>query len=352
MVKTNNPKEGGAQMSLYAGMDLHSSNTYLGIMDDKFKRVFSKRLRNDISLIIASLEPFREELEGIVVESTYNWYWLVDGLMDVGFGDMHLANPCAIKQYEGLKYTDDRHDAFWLAHLLVLGILPEGYIYPVEDRPVRDLLRKRSFLVRKRTSHIHSLRCMIERHTSERLSSNEIKKLEVPDLEIFFQDEHLNLSAEVNVAAISFLTHHITRIQKAVKKKVKLREPFELLKTVPGIGEILALTIMLEVGDISRFSKVGDFASYARCVPTKRISNEKSKGKGNRKNGNRYLNWAFVEASNFARRFNEKFLRYSQRKTAKTNYIVATKAICNKLARVCYYIMRDQVPFREEDIFC
>jgi len=339
-------------MALYAGTDLHSSNTYLGIMGDKFKRVFKKGLKNDLSMILSNLEPFREELNGIVEKSTNNLYWLADGLMDAGYGKIHLANPCAVKQYEGLKYTDDRHDTFWLAHLLVLGILPEGYIYPKYDRPVRDLLRKRSFLVRRRTCKIHSLRCMIERHTSERLSSNEIKKLEVQDLEIFFQDEHLLLSAEANVATISFLSRHIARIQKAVKKRAMLKEPFELLRTVPGIGEILALTIMLEVGDINRFSKVRDFASYARCVPAERISNEKSKGKGNRKNGNRYLNWAFVEASNFARRHNEKFLRYYQRKTAKTNYIVATKAICNKLARVCYYIMRDQVPFREEAIFC
>ena len=111
-------------MALYAGMDLHSTNTYLGVLDHKFKRIFEKRTGNDLSLILTTLEAFRRELKGIVVESTYNWYWLVDGLMDEGYGDIHLANPCAIKQYEGLKYTDDRHDAFWLAHLLVLGILP------------------------------------------------------------------------------------------------------------------------------------------------------------------------------------------------------------------------------------
>jgi transposase len=109
---------------------------------------------------------------------------------------------------------------------------------------------------------------------------------------------------------------------------------------------------MLEVGDISRFPKVGHFASYARCVPTERLSAGKSKGKGNRKNGNRYLCWAFVEASNFSRRFNEKFRRYYQKKSAKTNKIIATKAICNKLARICYYIMRDQVPFDDEANLC
>ena len=269
-------------MALYAGMDLHSRNTFTGILDHKFKRVFEKRIDNDLSLILATLEPFREELKGIVLESTYNWYWLVDGLMDAGYRDIHLANPCAIKQYEGLKYTDDRHDAFWLAHLLALGILPEGYIYPKEDRPVRDLLRKRSFLVRQRTMHIHSLRSMIERSTSKRFNRNEIKRLEASDVKAIFQQKHLVLSARANVAAISFLTHHISRIQKAVKKEVKIRQSFKYLRTVPGIGEILALTIMLEVGDITRFPSVGHFASYARCVPTERLSDGKSKGKGNK----------------------------------------------------------------------
>ena len=151
---------------LYAGMDLHSRNTYVGVMEKgTMKRVYQKRIHNDLPDILVALEPFRGDLQGIVVESTYNWYWLVDGLMDAGYSCVHLANPSAIKQYEGLKHTDDRHAAFWLAHVLSLGILPEGYIYPKEDRPVRDLLRKRLFLVRQRTSHILSLQSMIERQT-------------------------------------------------------------------------------------------------------------------------------------------------------------------------------------------
>ena len=129
-------------MALYAGMDLHSRNTYLGVLDHKFKRVFNKRLPNDLSLILATLEPFQKELQGIVVESTFNWYWLVDGLMDAGYQDLHLANPCAVKQYEGLKYSDDRHDAFWLAHMLVLGILPEGYYLSKKRSPCTGPFKK------------------------------------------------------------------------------------------------------------------------------------------------------------------------------------------------------------------
>jgi transposase len=252
-------------MALYAGMDLHSRNTLVGVINSSFQRVFEKRVPNDLSLIVDTLEPFGSELEGIVIESTYNWYWLVDGLMDAGYSNVHLANPSAIKQYEGLKHTDDRHDAFWLAHLFALGILPEGYIYPKEDRPVRDLLRKRSFLVKHRTAHILSLQSMLEREKGYKLSGNEIKTLKAEDIARILSEEHLVMSAQANRASIEFFGHHIKKIEKAVRNRVKLRTSFEYLLTVPGIGDILALTIMLEVGDIARFARVGNFSSYASC---------------------------------------------------------------------------------------
>ena len=139
-------------MKTYAGIDLHSSNNYLGIIDGQDKRLFSHRLPNCIDTIVEALKPFRKTLTGIAVESTYNWYWLVDGLQSAGY-KMHLANPSAMQQYEGIKHTDDKWDSFWLAHMLRLGILPEGYIYPKEQRSIRDLLRRRMFFVQKRTSH-------------------------------------------------------------------------------------------------------------------------------------------------------------------------------------------------------
>ena len=150
-------------MELYAGLDLHSRNTYIGIMDNAFNRVFKKRVPNHLELILQTLDPFRDQIKGFVVESTYNWYWLVDGLMDAGYSYAHLANPSAIKQYEGLKHSDDQHDAFFLAQLLILGILPQGYIYPKKDRPVRDLARKRMFLVQHKTAHILSLQSFLQR---------------------------------------------------------------------------------------------------------------------------------------------------------------------------------------------
>ena len=334
-------------MQLYAGLDLHSRNTYIGIMDKEFKRVFNKRVANKLPLILATLKPFQNQLKGIVVESTFNWYWLIDGLMDAGYHCVHLANPSAMKQYEGIKHTDDQHDAFFLAQMLILGILPQGYIYPKEDRPVRDLARKRLFLVRHKTSHILSLQSLIARCSGQRVSANEIRKFTVEDLQQLLEQEYIVLSAQANLDTIVFLKQQILQLEKAIKNKVKLSKAFQQLLTVPGIGLILAMTIMLEVGDIGRFHQVGNFASYSRCVSSQRLSDGKSKGHGNRKNGNRYLSWAFTEAAHLSRRYNERFRSYYNRKVAQANTSLATKALSNKLARICYYIMRDQVPFRE-----
>jgi transposase len=335
-------------MELYAGLDLHSRNTYIGIMDETFNRVFKKRVSNDLDQILQTLKPFKKRLKGFVVESTYNWYWLVDGLMDAGYGSAHLANPAAIKQYEGLKYSDDQHDAFFLAKLLILGILPEGYIYPKQHRPVRDLARKRMFLVQHKTAHILSLQSFIQRCCGVKISTGDIRNLTVEALQEWLKEEYLLLSAQASLDTINFLKQKIKRLEKAIIQRVKLKKEFGQLLTIPGVGNILAMTIMLEVGDIERFPKVGNFTSYCRCVPSKRLSDGKSKGYGNRKNGNRYLSWALTEAAQLGRRYNEQFRRYYNRKVAQANTSLATKALGNKLARICYYIIRDQVPFREE----
>src|SRR5213079_3370056 len=151
-------------MKLYGAIDLHSTNNVTVVINEQDQVVYQKRLPNDLSLISQQLSSYRASLQGIVVESTYNWYWLVDGLMEKGYR-VHLANTAAIQQYAGLKYTDDHSDARWLAHLLRLGVLPEGYIYPKEGRAVRDLLRKRSQLVQHKTMHLLSIQNLLTRNT-------------------------------------------------------------------------------------------------------------------------------------------------------------------------------------------
>src|SRR5207247_3760027 len=180
-------------MKLYGAIDLHSTNNVTVVINEQDQVVYQKRLPNDLSLIAQQLSSYRASLQGIVVESTYNWYWLVDGLMEKGY-KVHLANTAAIQQYEGLKYTDDHSDARWLAHLLRLGVLPEGYIYPRADRPVRDLLRKRSKLVRQRTTNLLSIQNLVTRNTGESLSANQIKELDVQQVDELLPNGDLALA--------------------------------------------------------------------------------------------------------------------------------------------------------------
>jgi len=337
-------------MKAYAGIDLHSSNSFVGVINSQNERLYGAKLPNDLNGVLTALDPFKNDLEKVVVESTYNWYWLVDGLTEAGY-KVSLANPSAMKQYEGMKYTDDQSDSFWLAHQELLGILPTGYIYPKEGRALRDLLRRRLLFVRHRTSHVLSLQSMITRHLGDRLKAREIKSLEETELKKLFKDENLLLTAKSQVAAIQSLDETIRTIEKSVKSQVKLKQEFVLLLTIPGIGEILGLTIMLEVGDINRFAKVGNYSSYCRCVKSERRSNDKKKGEGNRKNGNKYLSWAYVEAANFCKRFCPQAQKYYQRKAAKTKNVIAIKSLSNKLARASYYVMRDKVPFEVDKLF-
>ena len=337
-------------MALYSGIDLHSTNCWITIIDKERKVIRETKVGNDLETILRFLAPDRAEIEGIAVESTFNWYWLVDGLMDAGY-QLHLTNTWAIKQYEGLKYTDDRHDARWLAHLLSLGILPEGFIYPKQERVVRDLLRRRTFLVHKRTSFLLSMRGAFECRTGMRTTSDDIKKWTPADVEQHIDDPLAALGITCLLEPMAALSDQIKILEKEALKRAKVRNEFRRLQSVWGIGKILGLTIMYEVGDVGRFAKVGNFASYCRLVKSDRFSNGKRKGSGNSKNGNPYLSWAFSEAAHFAVRYYEPAKKFVQRKQAKTNGIVAIRALAHKLARASYYVMKDQVDFDPDKTF-
>jgi len=294
-------------MRLYTGFDLHSTNSYVGIIDEDGKKIWKKKLRNDPNLILAALKKFKSDISGVVVESTYNWYWVVDLLIEEGY-QVHLANPSRIQQYSGLKHADDEHDAFWLAIL------------------ARNIGKKMN------TNH---LKALTKDWVAPLLAGN----------------DDLSLAGKVSKDAIDTFSRQINAIESVVEKKLSLRKPYEFLMSMPGVGRVLALTIMMETGPIDRFPKVGNYVSYCRKVPAARYSNEKKKGAGNRKNGNKYLSWAYAEAAEFARRFDPKARSYYDRKRMRTNAPIAYNALANKLSRAAYYIMRDGVLFMPEKMF-
>jgi len=330
-------------MTLYCGIDLHANNSVISIIDDHDGVVYEKRHPNDLPTIQNALEPFRDELMACVVESTYNWYWLVDGLMDAGH-DVRLAHTGAVPQYAGIKHRNDQTDARHLAHLLRLGILPEGYIQPREQRAVRDLLRRRLLLVHQKILHHLSLQSLIVRHTGERLNANQIKALDNEVIADKLADP-ICLGGQITHLARCWYEQAIEMLEDEVLKHLKPRPDYQLLTSMPGVGRILASTIVLETGTIDRFPDPGHYASYARCVDSAKMSNGKLKGRGNKRNGNKYLAWAFMEAAHYAAIWNPDIKRFYQRRQARRHILVAKKTVANKLAKACYHMLKRQEPF-------
>ena len=336
-------------MKLYCGIDLHSNNHWLTVIDEVDSRLVERRLPNELAVTLRELERYRNDLTAVAIESTFNWYWLVDGLMDAGY-QVKLVNTSAVKQYEGLKHSDDRDDAFHLAHLMRLGILPTGYIYPKQERGVRDLLRQRGRLVQQRTAHLLNVKSTYARQLNLRVET-EILNGEKKDPWPTVTDPHTAMAIYAHRPVIAAINVEIKRIETEVRLHVKENDGYRLLQTVPGIGPILAWNILLEAGDIGRFAKVGNFTSYCRLVQGIKISNGKKKADSNRKNGNPYLAWAFHEAAHTAMRYMEHAKKYYERKSRQRNRMVAMKALSHKLARACYFILRDKVKFDADKLF-
>lgn len=226
-----------------------------------------------------------------------------------------------------------------------LGILPTGYIYPREQRAVRDLLRKRSQLVRQRSAQILSIENLVARNLGAHAGCNEIKHWQCADVDAMPLLEEQRLALKANLIVMRCLDEQAKALERSVLARTKLREDYQALKTVSGIGEVLALTIALETGDIGRFDSPGNFASYARTVSSLRESNGKKKGQGNAKCGNKHLAWAFIEAAHFAVRHDAAIKRWYQKKCESSLSVVAIKAVAHKLARACFHVMKNGEPF-------
>ena len=329
---------------IMVGIDLHSNNLMLALMKLDGQRLFHKKLPCQFEGLEQALAPYKTRIDTIAVESTYNWYWLMDKLQSAKYKTV-LANPAAMGQYEGIKHTDDQHDAFWLAEMLRLKILPTAHIYDPVLRPVRDLLRRRLGLVRKRTALILSLESLHSRMHGQPLALGRIKQMSVDEIWRLFFHSADQLLAREDLRLIREFDLSIERLEQRVLETTVKMSAYERLLTIPGIGKILGMTIILEAGEIKRFATPGDFASYCRCVRSERLSNQKKKGENNTKCGNRYLAWAFVEAANFAQRYDAQAQRFYQRKKAQRNLMVATKALACKLAKAAWHVLSEEVDY-------
>lgn len=336
---------------LYSAIDLHSNNAYLAIIDADRRVVHQEKLKNKLELILERLEPHRDRLVSVAVESTYNWYWLADGLIEAGY-EVELVNTAAVKQYEGLKHTNDRSDAIHLADLKRLGILPTGFIMPHELRAVRDLARKRMQLVQFRTGLILSSRNIQERSLGVRMSTYELKTSEVESVAAMAINPNVAMALGTTQEVILTLGDQIRKIEAQLLSECEMVDQWKQLNTIWGIGKVLSTVIMLETGPIERFKSAGNYASYCRCVRAERFSNGRKKGENNRRNGNRYLGWAYIEAAQFMVVHYRVAKRWYDRKLARVHKpVIARKALAHKIARAAYYVVREGTEFRPELVF-
>lgn len=289
-------------------------------------------------------------LQSLAVESTFNWYWLVDGLGEPGC-PIDVANPPKIETYNGLKPADDKDDAYHLAELPRLKLLPNAHVYDPELRPVRDLFRARTSLVHRRTALLLSFKGLPARTTGQPLGLKDSKKMEPKAAPKLCEHPANQLIAHIQKQHLEALNRSIGRIERAVLACAKEIPLYQKLLTLPGVGRILGMTITLEVGEIGRFKSDVDFARYCRLAGAKRLSNGKCMGENNQKCGNKYLAWAFVEAAHFARRSDPNCRRWHDRKAAKTTEISAIKALGCKLAKAAWHVMSAKCDYDEKRVF-
>lgn len=340
-------------MSFYCGIDLSARASQVCVINQQLSRLVDCKVKNDLSQIIALLDPFKSDLQ-IVVESTFNWYWLVDGLRDAGFS-VCLAHTLGLSMITGAKVKTDRRDAFALAKLLLAGLIPQAYIYPAETRPVRDLLRRRSHLVRLRADEYGALRRLLLRHGILSTPREEVRSADDEDLQQWFSHPLVQLNAQQQLSRISLYSEQIAALEGQILSATRTSDDYRRLLNIPGLGVILSLTILYEVGEIARFADVRCFSSYCRVVPGVAQSGSVTRRGRGSKQGNHYLKWALFQAAVHAVRsyppIRQCFERHLQRHRGRGRKMIAYDIIAHKLARAVYFVLRDGVEYREELLF-
>ena len=340
-------------MNFYSGIDLHSRQSTLCVIDDKDNIHLRTTVPNQIEQILQPLQSFTPSPE-VAVEATLNWYWLVDGLQDAGF-KVKLAHPFGLQIIKKAKVKTDNRDAFNLARLLRLDALPESYIYPKAKRPIRDLLRRRQRIVSLRASDYVTLQRVLQQYAISDLASMGAKKIGPKDIESQVDEPAIKCRCQMELERIGLYSRQIQVCEDIIISSLVDDADFKRIQTIPGIGNILAAIILYETGDINRFKSAKHYCSYARVVPgIAQSSSTIRRGKGS-KQGNPYLKFAFTQAAALAVRYSQPIKKFRQkhlnRKRSRARKLISISIVSHKLAKATYYILTRKEPFRMEMMF-
>lgn len=331
----------------YCGIDLHARVLYVCIIDQNGQTLVHKEISASPDKLKSLLEPYLGNIV-VGVECMHCWYWVADFCEDAGF-DFILGHALYMKAIHGGKAKNDKIDSYKIANLIRGGNFPLAYVYPKEMRATRDLLRRRMKIVR----HGADLKAHVVNTTSQyNLPPNKVNLKNVgarEQLKSTFSDPAVQKNIDLDMTILDCYAEQLSKVEWYIGQQAKQHNPvhFHLLKSVWGIGPILALTIIYEIGDIQRFDSVQKFASYARLVKCKAESAGKSYGTQGNKIGNAHVKWAFSEAAVLYLRGNEKAQHYLLTLQKRMSKAKALSALAHKIGRCVYFMLKNETVFDE-----
>jgi transposase len=337
----------------YGGVDLHARTLSLCILDTAGQAVLQQTLPANPTAFLKAITPFRDGL-AVACECMFAWYWLADLCQehDIPFV---LGHALYMKAIHGGKAKTDTIDAHKIAVLLRGGMLPQAYVYPKGMRETRDLLRRRTFLVRRRAEALTHLQNTNSQYNLPPFAKKLAYAANRDELAIpqRFADPSVKKNVEVDLALIDAYDRQIRDLELYLTRAAKVDDPqaYHRLRSVPGIGPVLALVLLYEIHDVRRFPEVGDFLSYARLVRCAHESAGKKQGTGGRKIGNAHLKWAFSEAACLFLRGSAPAQRWLARRQKKHGKARALGALSARLGRAVYHLLRKREAFDAKRFF-
>jgi transposase len=339
------------QHQFYCGIDLHTRAMYLCIVDQSGKVLLHKNIPTDPALFLQLIAPYRADIV-VAVECIFSWYWIADLCQREGIAFV-LGHALYMKAIHGGKTKNDKIDSAKIAALLRSGMLPQAYAYPQHMRATRDLLRRRMYLVHQRAEILAHIQNTNAQYNLEAFGKKIAYKKNRVGLPERFPDSMAEKSIAVDVGLLDAYDSLIRSIELEILSKARQHDPLSLhlLQTIPGVGEILALVILYELHDISRFAEVGNFLSYCRLVKCQHESSGKKSSSPNNKIGNAHLKWAFSEAACLFLRGNQRAQNYHDRLVARHGKAKAMAIVAQKLGRSLYCMLKRKEPFDVDRFF-
>ena len=338
------------QHQFYCGIDLHARTMYVCILDQHGTILVHRNMKASPEMFLKAIAPYRADLV-VCVECIFTWYWLADLCAQEGIPFV-LGHALYMKAIHGGKAKNDKIDSQKIAALLRGGMLPEAYVYPAEMRATRDLLRRRTHLMRKRAELLAHVQNTNSQYNLPEIGKKITYKANRDGVAERFEDVAVQKTIEVDLVLITYYDDLLKDLELYILKTAKQHDAntLYLLQTIPGIGKILSLVLLYEIHDIRRFPRVQDFASYARLVICSKESAGKRLGTSGKKIGNAHLKWAFSEAATLFLRQNPAGQKLLGRLEKKHDKGKALSILAHKLGRAVYHMLKRKVAF-DMDLF-